>query len=209
MQVTITPGTISDFYVESLVNDDPKGTFIDAISSYQLQSHSISAAGPDIKWNHSSTAPNINSNETHDKGDSFFAMNVARSAAKKPAPETESWKGEGVREGLNDEVNQWSMDNVDHRVDGDEAHIDWMHKLNNNSKRKYGSSEVYEDTSVDSANDERIGWKKSGDEGQSSENSILCHNKNVWSESRVHSVNRQMKWFISEPNLRNKTVKFR
>lgn len=176
------------------MNDEPKGTFIDPISSYQLQSHSNSATGPDIKWNHSSTASNINSNETHDKGGSFFAMNVARSVAKKPlpSPEMESLKGD-----RDDAVNQWSMDN------------DWMHKLNNNSKRKYGNSEVYEDTSVYSADDERIGWKESGYSGHSSESSTLCHNKNVWSESRVHSVNRQMKWFINEPNLRNKTVKFR
>lgn len=192
------------------MDNEPKGTFIDPISSYQLQSHINSAAGPDIKWNHSTTASNINSNETHDKGGSFFAMNVARSAAKKPlsTPEMESWKGDSVREGHSDEVNQWSMDNV-HRVDGDEDRIDWMHKLNNNSKRKYENSEVYEDTSVNSADDERIGWKESSDSGHNSESTILCYNKNVWSESRVHSVNRQMKWFINEPNLRNKTVKFR
>lgn len=194
--------------MESLVDDVPKGTFIDSISSYQLQSHSNSAAGPDIKWNHSTTASNINSNETHDKGGRFFAMNVARSAVKKSSssPEIDSWKGDNEREGLDDDVNQWSMDNVHN---SDEASIDWMHNLNNNSKRKYGNSDVYEDTSVNSADDDRIGWKESGDLEQSSESMILCHNKNVWSERRVHSVNRQMKWFVNEPNLRNKTVKFR
>lgn len=201
---------VQDFYIETLVNDEPHGKFIDPFTTAS-SAVSLSTVGKKFqlhtvpKRNHVDTIPKTTNTEKQKTN--YRQM----SATYYDGLSSSVWANDQVGHGKRENRRSNSDDDYDNKWSAKTSELVTMANgrmgvgsENSNWRNNNGDNEVYSDTN--DGDDVDVDEDDADDEDDDNSN---C-NANIWSEKLTpHSRNRTMNWILSETHSKDKTVKFR
>ena len=200
VKAIITPDAIRDFFIETLVDNLPMGQFINSKvqhhnhhNSHHPHTRSSQAKNKKQFYNDVILSPLSSSsskwNRTLEDLTNIDSIGLVSSSATAAASAASSAASLAFANDANVKHSKrqtpdypWEVEKKAKSINDANGNDDYGHFGLTEDANEWGKFHIDEHTKCD---------------------------KNIWSEKLVHTVNRQMKWFINEPNIKNKTVIFR